>query len=170
MQYLYGWTWNARKRLVPEELTEEEARNAFAKGPQVAVIALPEPGGVPAYMLEMSAGASTVAVTHYTDEGSVAARMHYRVRPNDEDKLFLGDVSEWLYPDDGVYHGMSGAKAYRSFSFKPDGTAEVRSRITGAEAETVEQFSDVDVSDHWVDRVTWGDWDKIGTYLPKAPD
>ena len=56
------------------------------------------------------------------------------------------------------------------YFFKPDGTAEVRSRITGAPAETVEQFSDVDVSDHWVDRVTWGDWDRIGLHHPKAPD
>ena len=63
---------------------------------------------------------------------------------------------------------MDQAKAFRQFFFKPDGTAEVRSRIHGAPAETVEQFSDVDVSDHWVDRVTWGDWDRIGPHQPEG--
>ncbi|MCW2763063.1 MAG: hypothetical protein JWR85_3264 [Marmoricola sp.] len=79
-------------------------------------------------------------------------------------------MGEWLYPDDGEYHGMGGAIAFRQYFFKPDGRVEVRSRLKDAEAETVEQFTDVDVADHWVDRVTWGDWDRIGPHRPKAPD
>ncbi len=169
MQYLYGWKWNPRKRLVLEELTEEKARKAFVTGPQLAVIALPEPDGVPAYTVQMNAEAVDVRVIHYTKGGSVAANIHYSV-PEGEDRLFLEQVGEWLYPDDDEYYSELKAKAFRQYFFKPDGIAEVRSRITGAGAETVEQFSDIDVSDHWVDRVTWGDWDRIGTYQPKAPD
>lgn len=169
MNYLYGRKWHPEARQPVREMTEDQARAAFAKGPQVGVFALPEPGGVPAYTLQMSAEAETVRVGHYTEEGSVAANIHYRVLEGD-DRLFLAQVGEWLYPEDGKFHSMDQAKAFRQFFFKPDGTAEVRSRIHGAPAETVEQFSDVDVSDHWVDRVTWGDWDRIGLHHPKAPD
>ena len=90
--------------------------------------------------------------------------------PEGEDRPFLKEVAEWLYPDDEQFYAMERAKAFREYFFKPDGTAEVRSRIIGAPAENVEQFTDVDVSDHWVDRITWGDWDRIGLHRPKAPD
>ena len=169
VDYLYGWSWHEEARHAIDEMTEAEARKAFTKGPQVAVIALPEPGGVPAYTLEMNAEAQDVRVIHYTQGGSVAANIDYTVLKG-EDRLFLEQVGEWLYPDDDEYCPMFEAKAFREYFFKQDGTAEVRSRITGAKAETVEQFSDVDVSDHWVDRVTWGDWDRIGTHQPTALD
>ena len=169
MDYLYGWTWHDEMRQPVREMTEAKARKAFAKGPQVGVIALPEPGGVPAYTLEMSPEALDVRVVQYTRGGSIAANIDYTV-PEGEDRLFLEGVGEWLYPDDDQHYGMLQAKAFREYTFRPDGTAEVRSRITGAAAETVEEFTDVDVSDHWVDRVTWGDWDRIGLHRPKAPD
>ena len=169
MDYLYGWSWHPEQRHPIREMTEAKARKAFAEGPQVAVIALPEPGGVPAYTLEMSADAHDVCVTRYTEEGSIAASIDYTVLDG-EHRLFLEQVAEWLYPDDGEYRNMDEAKATRQFFFKPDGNAKVKSRVNDAEAETVEEFSDVDVSDHWVDRVTWGDWDRIGTHQRKAPD
>jgi hypothetical protein len=169
MDFLYGWTWHEDERHPIDEMTEDEARKAFTRGPQVAVIALPEPGGVPAYVLEMSADAEDVRVIQYTPEGSVAANLDYTV-PDGEDRLFLEEVGEWLYPDDGKFHSMGSATAFREYFFSPDGTVEVRSRLSGADAETVEEFTDVDVSDHWVDRVTWGDWDRIGLHRPKGPE
>ncbi len=169
MQYLYGWKWNPRKRQVVDELSEQDARLSFDRGPQLGVVALPQGSEVPAYALELSAEARDVVVTHYTEGGSVAARMHYRTLPEDAVRLFLEDVSEWLYPDDGAFYSLTRAVAYRSYAFCPDGTVEVRSRLAGADADRVEQFRDVDVSDHWHDQVSWGDWEPIGTHRPTGP-
>ena len=166
MQYLYGWAWHPELRKPIKELSEKQARARFEKGPQLGVTALPEPGGVPIYTITMSAGAQDVRVHRYDEQGSETANIDYTVL---DGRLFLEEAAEWLYADDGQFHDFLGAKASRSYVFKPDGTAKLRSRMTDAEAETVEEFSDVDVSDHWIDPLTWGDWDRVGLYQPKAP-
>ena len=166
MEHLYGWSWHPEERLVIDELSEDQARAAFDQGPQLGVVALPEPGAVPAYVLEISAGAEDVRVTQYTPEGSVAATIDYTVV---DGRLFLEQVGEWLYPDDGAYHPMGDAQAFRQYFFKPRGRVKVKSRLAGAAAETVEEFTDVDVSDHWVDPLAWGDWDRIGLHRPSGP-
>ena len=30
------------------------------------------------------------------------------------------------------------------------------------------RFSEINVSDHWVDPLGWGDWDRIGRHRPEA--
>jgi hypothetical protein len=167
MIYLYGWSWHEEERHPIEEMTEDEARAAFDAGPQVSVVALEEPGGVPAYTLTMDAGAHSASVTHYTAAGSIEARFHY-ARLGSDDRLFLEQVTEYLYPDDGAFHSELGSLARRTYRFWPDGRARVKSLVREAGGETVERLTGVNVSDHWVDPISWGDWDRIGTYQPSA--
>jgi hypothetical protein len=165
MQYRYGWDWNPRFGKPIKELTEKQARARFDEGPQLGVTALPESGDVPLYTITMSARAQDVSVSRYDEQCSTVAVHHYTVI---DSRLFLEQADEWLYPEDGKTHDMNAALAYRSYSFQPDGMATLHSRVADAEAELVEEFSDVDVSDHWIDPLTWGDWDRVGLYTPKA--
>jgi hypothetical protein len=166
MEYLYGWDWQPRLRQPVKELTEDEARTRFEDGPQLGVTAVAEPGAVPLYTLTMSGQAQDVRVARYDEHGSVVAQLDWTVV---EGRLWLEEAAEWVYPDDGEFHDLGAALAFRSYYFEPDGTVELRSRLQDAEAETVEQFSDVDVSDHWTEPLTWGDWDRVGLHQPKAP-
>lgn len=167
MQYLYGWKWNERERHPVNEMTEEQARASWETGPQLGVAAGEElaPGTVPEYSLELSAHGEDVRVIRYTPEGSVEAILDYGTI---DGRLFLEEVSEYLYPDDGEFHGMAGNLAVRSYFFKPDGYAELTTRIKEAQADKVEEFTGVDVSDHWLDPLEWGDWDRIGRHHPTA--
>jgi len=40
--------------------------------------------------------------------------------------------------------------------------------VETAPAATIEEFTGVNVSDHWLDPLEWGDWDRIGEYRPTA--
>ena len=166
MKYLFGWTWHELLRQPIREMSEAQAKASWTKGPQVCVAAGPEleVGVVPAYTLSMSARAEDVRVTHYTPAGSIEAVLDYETT---EGRLFLMQVTEYLYPDQDRYYSQPQCTAVRSFFFRPDGTGDLRTNISAAEAVTVEEFSGVDVSRHWVDPITtWGDWDRIGTYNP----
>ena len=117
-------------------MTEDEARAAWEKGPQVGVAAGEDlaPGVVPAYSLEMSAHGEDVRVIHYAPEGSVEAVLDYGTI---DGRLFLEEVAEYLYPDDGQFHGMAGSTAVRSYFFKPDGYAELTTRVEEAGVDKV---------------------------------
>jgi hypothetical protein len=168
MKYLYGWSWHDEDRHPIDGLTEDEARKAWEDGPQLGVAAGEdlEPGRVPAYSLEMNAHAEDVRVKHYNAEGSIEAVLDYGTF---EGRLFLEQATEYLYPDDGEFHTAFGSTAIRMYFFKPDGHAELRTRMRETEVETVEEFDGVDVSDHWLDPLEWGDWDRIGRHRPAAP-
>lgn len=167
MNYLYGWKWNERTRAVIDEMSEDQARTAWEDGPQLGVAAGEDlvPGVVPEYSLELNAHAEDVRVNRYTPVGSIEAVLDYGTV---DGRLFLEQVAEYLYPDDGRFHGMSGSSALRMYFFKPDGYAQLRTRIKETDVETVEEFTDVDVSDHWLDPLEWGDWDRIGRHQPSA--
>jgi hypothetical protein len=167
VNYLYGRSWHQHGRFPIDEMTEDQARKAWEQGPQLSVAAGADldRGSVPEYALEMNARGEDVDAFSYDDAGSVVASLGWQTI---DGRLFLSDVSEWLYPDDGQFHEVDESLAYRSYYFKPDGYARLRSRVKEAGAETVEEFSGVDVSDHWLDPLTWGDWDRIGRHRPTA--
>jgi len=168
MKYLYGWAWHDEDRHPIDELTEEQARTAWDDGPQLGVAAgegLAD-GAVPEYSLELSPHGEDVRVNYYTSEGSIEAIYDYGTI---DDRLFLEEVTEYLYPDDGQHHSHIANLAVRMYFFKPDGYCRLRTRIKETGVETVEEFSDVDVSDHWLDPLAWGDWDRIGRHRPEAP-
>jgi hypothetical protein len=167
MTYLYCWKWNERRRSPVDELTEEQARRAWEDGPQLGVAAGErlEPGKVPAYTLTMSPHGEDVSVHRYTAEGSIESITGYETF---EGRLFLSDVTEYLYPDDGQFHGMSASTASRTYTFRPDGYSRLRTSVEEADADTVEEFTDVDVSDHWLDPLEWGDWERIGHHRPTS--
>jgi hypothetical protein len=163
--FLYGWKWHSSGRFPIDEMTEDQARTAWEKGPQLGVAAGDDlaPGTVPAYSLEMSPYAEDVRVVHYTPEGSIEAILDYGTI---DGRLFLEEVTEYVYPDDGQFKEQDGCTANRGYFFKPDGYAELRSRVKETGVETVEEFTSVDVSDHWLDSLEWGDWDRIGKHQP----
>jgi len=165
MDYLYGRSWFADERKPVAPISEEQARAAFDDGPQLAVAAVEEVGLVPRYTLEMNARAEAVDVHLYDAHGSEVSALSYHTLKG---RLFLFNVVEWLYPDDGQYHGMMGALADRTYLFKPNGYARLRTKVEAAPAATIEEFTDVNVSDHWLDPLEWGDWDRIGEYRPTA--
>lgn len=165
MQHVYGWSWNAKLRQLIDELTEDQARTRFDEGPQLGVVALPQPDAVPLYALTLSAGAADVRVHRYDARGSQTASLDYTVL---DGRLFLEQAGEWLYPEDDRYHAFGGALAHRTFEFQPSGVVRLSSRVKETGVETVEEFSDVDVSGHWIDPLAWGDWDRVGRYDPPA--
>jgi hypothetical protein len=167
MQYRFGWKWNDDGRHPVDEMTEEQARRAWTAGPQLGVVAGEDvsDGTVPAYSLEMSPEAADVRVNHYDAAGSIEAILDYGTI---DGRLFLEEVTEYLYPDDGEYHSQMGSLAVRMYFFKPDGHCELRSRVKETGVETVEEFTDVDVSDHWLEPLSWGDWDRVGQHRPTA--
>lgn len=168
MNYLYGRAWHEHGRFPVDEMTEEQARTAWEKGPQLGVAAGEDldHGAVPEYVLEMNAGAEDVDVYRYDAAGSIVASLGWQTK---DGRLFLSDVAEWLYPDDGEFHEQDQCLAVRKYLFKPDGYARLRSDVKEAGAATVEEFTGVDVTDHWLDPLTWGDWDRIGRHRPSAP-
>jgi len=165
MTYLYGSGWFEDERKPVEPMSEEQARRVFEKGPQLGVAAVDGVGLVPRYALTMNAQAESVDVHLYDEHGSEISSLSYQTV---DGRLFLFDVTEWLYPDDGRYHGMMGALADRTYLFKPDGYARLRTKVETAPAATIEEFTGVNVSDHWLDPLEWGDWDRIGEYRPTA--
>jgi hypothetical protein len=162
VKYLYGRSWHESGRFPVAEMTEAQAKKKFAKGPQLGVIAGPDiqKGQVPAYVLTMNGGAESVSVHHYAATGSIEAILSYRTI---EGRLFLFDVTEYLYPDDGEFHFQDECTAVRSYLFEPDGSVNLRSDVSAEEQVLVEEFSGVDVSPHWRDPIGWGEWDAIGT-------
>jgi hypothetical protein len=167
VNYLYGRGWHPSGRFPIGEMTEDEAHKAWQKGPQLGVAAGDDldRGKVPEYVLELNAQGEDVDVFWYDAAGSVVASVSWQTI---DDRLFLSDVAEWLYPDDGEFHEMDECLAFRKYLFKPDGYARLRSDVKSADAVTVEEFTDVDVSDHWLDPLAWGDWDRIGRHRPTA--
>jgi hypothetical protein len=167
VKYLYGRAWHEQGRFPVDEMDEDRARKAWEKGPQVAVAAGEdlERGSVPEYTLEMNAHAEDVDVYSYDAAGSVVASLGWQTI---DGRLFLSDVAEWLYPDDGEFHEQDEALAFRKYLFKPDGYARLRSDVKEAGGVTVEEFKGVDVSDHWLDALAWGDWERIGRHRPTA--
>ncbi len=168
MQYRFCWKWDDDARRPVDEMTEAEARRAWAEGPQLGVAAGEEvsDGAVPAYSLEMSPLGEDVRVHHYDAAGSIVAILDFGTI---DGRLFLEEATEYLYPDDGEYHGQSGHQAMRMYFFKPDGYARLRTRVKGTEVETVEEFTDVDVASHWVEPLDWGEWDRIGRQQATGP-
>jgi hypothetical protein len=165
MAYLYGRDWFDDKREPVMPITEEQARLVFENGPQLGVAAVDGVGSVPRYTLTMNARAESVTVHLYDAHGSEVSALSYHTQKG---RLFLFNVSELLYPDDGRYHGMAGNLASRTYLFKPNGYARLRTKVRAAPAATIEEFSGVNVSDHWLDPLEWGDWDRIGEYRPSA--
>ena len=165
MAYLYGREWFDDKREPVMPITEEEARLVFDKGPQLGVATVEGVGSVPRYTLTLSARAEDVSVHLYDEHGSEVSVLSYDTQKG---RLFLFNVVERLYPDDGRYHGTTGALANRTYYVKPNGYSRLRTRVESAPAATIEEFSGVNVSEHWLDPLQWGDWDRIGEYRPSA--
>ncbi|WP_028045834.1 hypothetical protein [Cellulomonas sp. URHE0023] len=165
MTFLYGRSWFSDERKPVEPITEEEARRVFDKGPQLGVAAVDGVGSVPRYTLTMSARAEDITVHLYDEHGSEVSALSYDTQ---QGRLFLFNVTERLYPDDGQYHGTPGYLATRTYYFKPDGYSRLRTKVKAAPAATIEEFTGVNVSDHWLDPLEWGDWDRIGEYRPSA--
>jgi hypothetical protein len=165
MTFLYGRAWFSDERKPVRPITEQEARRVFDTGPQLGVAAVEGAGSVPRYTLVMNARAQSVDVSLYDEHGSEVSVLSYHT---EKGRLFLFNVAELLYPDDGRYHGMAGNLASRTYLFKPNGYARLRTKVKEAPAATIEEFTGVDVSDHWLDPLEWGDWDRIGEYRPSA--
>ena len=165
MSYRYGRGWHAQGRFPIGELTEEEARRVWEKGPQLGVAAGEDldRGRVPEYSLEMSARAQDVVVLHDDDTGSVVVSWGWQTV---EGRLFLSDVAEWLLPEDGAFHERDECLVFRKYLFRPDGYARLRCDDKAAGGVTVEEFGDVDVAGPWADPLDWGDWDRIGRRPP----
>jgi hypothetical protein len=165
-RYLYGWSWNSLPdcRFPVDEMTEAQARKVWdEKGVQFSVSAGPglEPGRVPDYTLAVGYAGETATVERYDAQGSIGVILHYRLV---DGRLFLMFVTEYLLPDDGEFHDQDDTLGVRMFHFKPDGYCELRTSVTAAPEDTVEEFSGVDVSSHWIDALEWGDWDRVGYY------
>lgn len=164
MNYLYGTAWHTSGRFPIDPLSAAEAEKKWATGPQVSVSAgdgLVE-GAVPAYTLKMSANAEDVDLQRYDAAGSVVQAYAWQTIGG---RLFLSDVTEYLYPDDGENHEQNESIGTRIYYFKPTGYARLRTQVPGQPAK-VEEFTDVDVSSHWREPIGWGDWDDIGTSEP----
>jgi hypothetical protein len=163
--YRYGRGWHAHGRFPIAEMTEKQARRVWEKGPQLGVAAGEhlDRGAVPEYSLQMSARAQDVDVHCYDEFGSVLVSFGWQTVGG---RLFLSDVAEWLHPEDGAFHERDECLVFRKYLFKPDGYARLRRDDKAAEVAAVEEFNDVDVSDHWADPLEWGDWDRIGRQRP----
>lgn len=163
MQYLYGYAWHSSGLFPVKEITENEARDRFVTGPQVAVIAGDpmEHGVVPAYSMMMSAHAEDIGVEHYAATGSIEAILTWSTV---DGRIFLTDVTEYLYLDDGRYHFQDECLASREYTFRPDGTVRVDSDVTESGQVLTEEFEGVDVSSHWHAPLVWGEFDEIGLF------
>jgi hypothetical protein len=165
-RYLYGWTWNKfpdmRRPVKP--MTEAQARKVWdEKGVQFSVSAGPdlEPGRVPDYTLAVGYAGESATVERYDAQGSIQVIMNYDLV---DGRLFLANVTEYLLPEDGKFHRQDDTLGVRKYLFKPDGHCRLRTSLTAAPEDTVEEFSGVDVSSHWIDALEWGDWDRVGYY------
>lgn len=165
MNYLYGVNWHDQLRKPIRPLTAAAAKRKFGSGPQLSVSAGPalEAGVVPDFTLLVGAEGSSVAAVFYDASGTVTTRYDFSVPDGgDHDRLFLHQVTLWSYPEGDRWFDLMHARATIIVQFRPDGWARRRFAQTGAPQAHVTEYVDVDVSQHWEDRPSFGDWDRFG--------
>lgn len=166
LTYSYCYGWDEEDRVLGDPMDEAAARALFARGAPFTVVAGEGQveGKVPAYTLYVvSEEGEFVKTQHFDEHGSIVAAMSWA--PQDG-RLFLSQATEWLYPQDGEFHTFFTSKASRQYTFAPDGTGKLATRLKDpVEEYVIEEFSDVDVSSHWAESLTeFGDWDRFGNH------
>lgn len=165
MKYLYGVNWHEQLRKPIKEMTEAAARKRFQTGPQLCVAAGPDlqAGMVPDFMLLIGAEGQAVRTQFFDEHGSVDTMYAFEVPDLDQpDRMFLHQVTLWLYPDEPRVHSFDQSIATTTLRFTPEGEARRRMTATGAPQARVSRYQDVDVSAHWAPRITFGDWQEFG--------
>lgn len=169
MNYLYGHRWHEKLRKPIRPMTESEARKRWEQGPQLCVaggVDL-EPGTVPDWSLVVGQRGEFVKATRYDELGRIVSV--YAFRPQDErpGEMFLRAVTLYTYPDTERWYDQMHASAVAMYHFNPDGSGDRLLKVKAAPADELVEFDGVDVSEHWVPQVAWGDWDRFGQ--PREP-
>lgn len=169
MTFLYGRDWHPTLRKPIGQLDGTQARSRWKSGPPFSVSSVPQPaaGQVPAYTLVLGPEGEFVKTYRYNPAGSIVSIYTFRPWEERAGEHFLKEVTVYLYPDDDRWYDQTKANAISTFSFRPDGWARRRLDIKAAPHVQVEEYTDVDVSDHWVPSPTFGDWDRFG--IPREP-
>lgn len=170
-RYVYGRAWNPISWDVGD-MTEAEARRRFASDDDddwfsVAAFAEGVPDdGIPEYVMELLPKAEYVNVQFFDPSRSL--RFVYGFRKHG-DAIFLDNIVEYTYPDDGMQRRVSESSVMESLSYRPDGL--VHQQKEDSSKSTVEEadYRDVDVSSHWEPIPEFGQWDAIARFDREAP-
>jgi hypothetical protein len=169
MRYIYCHRWNDWLWQPRQPLREKQARARFngeVPDPNdwFSVVAfgdgMPD-SGVPDYVLEVLPHAAYINVFFYDMTHNL--RFIYGFEKT-EGRMFLSELTEYTYPDDGKRYTQGDCTIVESFIYRPDGY--VRSRLDDNARPTIEvtEYRDVDVSAHWEDIPEFGNWEPFGRH------
>lgn len=168
VQYRYGRDWHSFKRVPMNEITEEEARRRWEKGPAFSVTRLRDGAEVPDWTLLVSPGGPYLKVSHYDRNGSTVEVQHWQ-RQEVGHGLFLHQLTTYVYPDGATRtQDAMGAIAHTTWQFWPDGRALSRKVITSQPEARITRYEGVDVSLLWGLPLTFGEWDRWGVPLDES--
>lgn len=169
MTYRFGWKWNVRMIQPIDEKTEDEARQAWDAGEQFCVTSIREGNGLPQWTVLIANGADFVKVYRYDHNGSIAEITTFEAVEQGGDRLLLAAMVTYVYPDDADRAlGQMDSVAHKSWAFWPDGRASCRETVKALPEVRVTEYQDVDLTHLWVDRPTFGDWERWGRPLDET--
>lgn len=165
--------------LFSTELTEEQAASRYSldalRRQDWFGIVLMEPGDDrPRSYLQMCPRANGVVLERVNPHGTIETAYSWgayydpadpQPYTGDEEHIFLGGITSYMYPDSDRFYRRSASIEHVSLEFRPDGYAK-RERVIShgfnqpSEVETRE-FRDVDVSANWFQIPEFGDWDAL---------
>ena len=170
VQYRYGRDWHSFKRAPMNEITEEEARRRWEKGPAFSVTRLRDGAEVPDWTLVVSPGGACLKVSHYDRNGSTVEVQHWQ-RQEVGHGLFLHQLTTYVYPDGATRtQDAMRAIAHTTWQFWPDGRALSRKVITSQPEAKITRHEGVDVRSLWAPPLTFGEWDRWGVPLDESID
>jgi hypothetical protein len=169
MNYLYGLRWHDQLHQPIRPMSEKQARRSWEQGPQFCVAGGPDlaPGTVPDWSLVVGREGEFVKATRYDEVGRTVSVYTFRPQDGRPGETFLRSVTLYTYPDNEHWYSQMECSAVALYHFEPDGSGERRLKVKAAPADEVNVFEGVDVSQHWVPQIEWGDWDRFGQ--PREP-
>ncbi|WP_131104119.1 hypothetical protein [Ornithinimicrobium sufpigmenti] len=162
MHYRFGRDWNSFTGEPIDEISEEQVRERWEKGPAFSVSRIGDGHRVPDWTLIVRPGGDYLKVSRYDENGSTVEVRHFSEEEGG-DGVFLSQLTTYVYEDADRPQSFSEAVAHKIWQFWPDGRARCRETITSQPQARVTEYRDVDVSPLWVGATpTFGDWDRWG--------
>lgn len=162
MQYRFGRDWNPFTGRPIDEISAEQTRRRWEKGPAFSVSRVGDERGVPDWTLVVRPGGDYLKVSRYDEHGSIVEVRHFRQEEGGEG-VFMSQLTTYVYPDDAQGpRSFTEAVAHKIWQFWPDGRARCRETITSQPQARVTEHRGVDVSGLWEPAPVYGDWDRWG--------
>jgi hypothetical protein len=172
-RFIYGRAWNDKRLVMGGVIAEAEARRRYAEGGEddwfgVAAYADGVPDdGVPEYTLEVLPKGTFISTSFYDQLYRMRHKFMSGVREGG--MLFLEDITDWTYPDDGKYVPRDECLVMTNYRYEVDGTMHWYRSDKVANLIEEADYRDMDISTHWEPVPAFGDWASIARFDREHP-